>query len=218
MARNDKGPVWKLVRRLRNRVRLELHRFHWQSANRHNETSAVNDFTRSKVHVGEYSYGPLRVIDGDGPSQLHIGSYCSIADGVTFLLNADHAVDRLTTFPLRAFVLGGNERVKTRGDIIVEDDVWIGYGAIVLSGVRLGRGSIVAAGAIVTRDVPQYTLAAGVPARAVKNRLPADLIARASQFDLSLLSREFVEHQIDTLEAPVEDATFDKLSSERKQP
>ena len=205
MPRNGKGALWKTTRRLLHRARLEQHRFNWYRSNHHNETSALNAFQPSHVEVGRYTYGPLRVIDGPGSSMLRIGSFCSIAEDVTFVLNGGHPLDRLSTFPFRAFVLGQEELPQTRGDIIVEDDVWIGHGAVILSGVKIGRGSVIAAASVVTRDVGPFVVVAGSPARHVRSRFNADVVASLSEIDLELFDESFIRENLPMLETAVRD-------------
>jgi acetyltransferase-like isoleucine patch superfamily enzyme len=98
-----------------------------------------------------------------------IGSKVLIAPEVAFLNSDDHRFD----------VVGKTIWDSGRGDqykIIIEDDVWIGYGSIILSPMKIGRGSIVAAGSVVTEDVPNYSIIAGVPARVIKKRFTEDQI------------------------------------------
>ncbi|WIJ45905.1 CatB-related O-acetyltransferase [Curtobacterium citreum] len=212
MADAGRGPLWKTARRILQRARLARHRWLWDKQNSHNETSAVNEFDRTKVTVDRYSYGPLRVIDGANTSHLRIGMFCSIAEDVTFILNGDHPIDRITTFPLRAFVLHEEERVGSRGDIILADDVWIGHGAIIMSGVTLGRGSIVASGAIVTRDVAPFSVVAGTPARHLRKRVPAEVETVLRSLDLDGLDPRTVRANLELLESPLDSTRVDELS------
>ena len=87
----------------------------WRKKNPYNETTAESLFAESKVTVGKYSYGPLNVVDYGNTSNLHIGNYVSIAHGVTFLLNSDHYVDRISTFPFRVKVLKEKSEVVSKG-------------------------------------------------------------------------------------------------------
>lgn len=94
---------------------------------------------------------------------IEIGSKVKISSNVAFLNSDDHNFE----------IVGKAMWDSGRGDkykIIIEDDVWIGYGVIVLSPAIIGRGSIVAAGSVVTRDVPRYSIVAGVPAKVIKMR------------------------------------------------
>ena len=153
---------------------------------------------RSNVEVGDYSYydHPERateferdaVLYGFGPERLIIGKFCAIAAGVRFLLpGANHANLGPSTFPFGIFgeawattmdlVLAGDNR----GDTTVGDDVWFGYQALVLPGVSIGSGAIVAAGSVVTADVPPYTIVAGNPARVVRRRFDDQDVQRLLQ-------------------------------------
>lgn len=117
--------------------------------------------------------------------KLIIGRFCAIARGVRFIMNgANHQVDGISTYPFFIFGNGWETVTPTpgklpyKGDTIVGNDVWIGYQALVMPGVRIGDGAIVAAGAVVTADVPPYTIVGGNPARPVKKRFSEDQIGR----------------------------------------
>lgn len=118
--------------------------------------------------------------------RLVIGRFCSIACGVRFLFNsANHTQRSLSTyiFPVlfEEWDLDVNripEAWDNRGDIIVGNDVWIGYEAVILAGVTIGDGAIIAARAVVTKDVPPYTIVGGVPARPIRKRFPQPEIDR----------------------------------------
>jgi acetyltransferase-like isoleucine patch superfamily enzyme len=214
----NRGPAWKFARALKAQGKLLRAKQRWYQRNRHNETVPVNLFDIEKVTVGNYTYGPLHVIDGNGPSRLAIGSYCSIAASVAFILNGEHPTQTLTTFPLRAFVLHNREVALTRGDIIVDDDVWIGHAAIILSGVRIGRGSVVAAGAVVTSDVDPYTIVAGVPAKPVNVRFEKAVIERLKGIDLTKLQPPFVSSHLALLENTLDEAAIRELEQLIGQP
>ena len=93
------------------------------------------------ISVGDWSYGPLRIVTSSPNPSLRIGSFCSIAEGVTFVTCDGHPLDYFSSFPFRVRMLGESVPEATdKGGIIVEDDVWIGYGATVLDGVKIGRG------------------------------------------------------------------------------
>ncbi|MET9859530.1 CatB-related O-acetyltransferase [Streptomyces smyrnaeus] len=150
----------------------------------------------SKIVVGEYSYyddpdGATRfeyrnVLYAYGPEKLIIGRYCAIAAETRFLMaGAEHPTMGVTTFPFTMF--GGEWAERTldivtgmpnRGDTVVGNDVWFGYRATVMPGVRIGDGAIVATGAVVTGDVPPYTIVGGNPARPIRQRFDDADIAR----------------------------------------
>lgn len=131
-------------------------------------------FREPGVDVGNHTYGIRRetFFRPTGHEQVSIGKYCSIAERVRFVFG-DHATDRVTTFPLRTLLFGDgtNTDALTKSPILVGNDVWIGMNSLILSGVTIGHGAVVAAGSVVTRDVPPYALVGGVPARVIKMRL-----------------------------------------------
>ena len=110
--------------------------------------------------------------------RLLIGKFCSIACGAKFLFNsANHTMDSLSTYPFPLFFeeweLEKKDVAKSwdnKGDIIIGNDVWIGYEAVILAGVTIGNGAIIGARAVVTKDVPPYTIVGGVPAKPIKKR------------------------------------------------
>ena len=107
----------------------------------------------SLITVGRYTYGPIDVEMASRNYVLKIGSFCSIAEKVKFILSADHCMDCISTFPFKSKVIGNTLEGVSKGNIVIKDDVWIGYGSIILSGVTIGQGAVIAAGTIVTKDV-----------------------------------------------------------------
>ncbi|WP_282584927.1 CatB-related O-acetyltransferase [Lichenifustis flavocetrariae] len=129
------------------------------------------------IDVGLYSYGCFDRWRMPGP--LRVGRYCSIA-GTVRSTNNNHPITALTTHPVlyeRKF--GGIEvDHEWQGRLTIGDDVWIGHNVVILPGCQnIGRGAIVGAGSIVTRNVEPYTIVAGNPARKLRDRFPPDLIA-----------------------------------------
>ena len=138
-------------------------------------------------------------------ARLTIGNFCSIAPAVAFILSSEHAAGYVSTFPFLVKYGFADCEALSKGDICVEDDVWIGYGATILSGVRIGQGAIVAAGAVVTKDVPPYAVVAGVPAKIIKYRFPAEIIEELLKVDYSRLSDEMIRRHMDELYQPLKD-------------
>lgn len=116
--------------------------------------------------------------------KLIIGKFCSIACGAKFILNsANHALSSLSTYPFPIFFeewgLERKEITKAwdnKGGIVIGNDVWIGYEAVILAGVTIGDGVIVGARAVVTKDIPPYTIVGGVPAKPVRKRFAQETI------------------------------------------
>ena len=121
--------------------------------------------------------------------RLIIGIFCSIACGAKFLFNsANHTLSSLSTYPFPLFFEEwGLEKRNVaaswdnKGDIVIGNDVWIGYEAVIMAGVTIGDGAIIGARAVVTKDVPPYTVAGGIPAKPIKKRYPEETIAALSE-------------------------------------
>ncbi len=116
--------------------------------------------------------------------KLVIGKFCSIACGAKFLFNsANHALGSLSTYPFPIFFEEWDLTVENiprawdnKGNIVVGNDVWIGYEAVVLAGVTIGDGAVIGARAVVTHDVPPYAIMGGVPAKLIRKRFDDDTI------------------------------------------
>ena len=93
----------------------------------------------------------------------------------------------------------------SKGNIEVDDDVWIGYGATIMSGAHIGQGAVVAAGAVVTKDVAPYAIVGGVPVKIIKYRFPEAMIEELLKIDYSKLTEEAIKSHIDELYTELED-------------
>lgn len=133
------------------------------------------------VKVGDHTYiNGLTVYSWGDFSRVGIGKYCSIADEVTFVVGGEHHKDWISTFPFYdRWQLDFNvpSTIFTKGDIFVGHDVWIGHGATILSGVSIGNGAIVGAKTVVAKDVPDYAIVVGNPARVIRYRFSEDIIS-----------------------------------------
>ena len=133
--------------------------------------------------------------------KLYIGSYCSIAENVTFLLNSEHKYKNISTFPFKAFVFNQFTDPCSKGDIFIEDDVWIGYNSTILSGVRVKRGAIIGAHSLVVSDVPAYAIVGGVPAKVIKYRFSDKIIKQLREVSIHrptiLISPTFNTNKLD---------------------
>lgn len=139
-------------------------------------------FYRSQKFVnswGEGTYGKPTIVSYDLKSSLSVGSYVSIAGDVSFLLGANHKRGLLTTYPLTKL---DSTHLPTEanepGDIVIGNDVWIGYGATVIGPAKIGDGAIIGAHALVIKDVPPYAVVGGVPAQVLKFRFEQEIIER----------------------------------------
>ena len=150
------------------------------------------------IEIGDFTYyddplGPDKFVErcvlhhypfiGD---KLIIGRFCAIAEGARFIMNgANHALSGFSTYPFNIFGHGWEEGFdpdtwsrELRGDTVIGNDVWIGMEAVVLPGLHIGDGSIVAARSVVSHDVPPYSIVAGNPAKLVKARFDAGTVRR----------------------------------------
>jgi virginiamycin A acetyltransferase len=144
-----------------------------------------NIVTNPNISVGDYTYyddpesienfnkNVLYHFDFIG-DKLIIGKFCQIATGVRFIMNgANHAINGFSTFPFCAF---GNDwesvplAPNIKGDTIIGNDVWIGYNALLMPGVKIGDGAIIASGSVVTKDVEAYSIVGGNPAKLIRKR------------------------------------------------
>lgn len=162
--------VRRLLLRIVSLVRNEVLRAHIDGAQQLN-----------MLAIGRHTYGLPKIDSYRGsPARVTIGSFCSIAPDVTLITGGVHPSDWVALFPLRArwHLDGayGDGMPSTRGPIDIGSDVWIGSGSVILSGVSIGHGAIICAGSVVTRNIPPFAIAGGVPARIIRFRFEASVI------------------------------------------
>ena len=138
---------------------------------------------RGLLVVGRHTYGRPKIWNYQGSeSPVTIGSFCSISPHVQIITGGIHPSEWVSLYPFRLNwqLPGAHEdgMPATRGPVAIGNDVWLGTECLILSGVKIGHGSIVAARAVVTRDVPPYAIVAGCPARVVRYRFAPDVIAQ----------------------------------------
>ncbi|MGY0633631.1 Vat family streptogramin A O-acetyltransferase [Luteimonas sp. A478] len=153
-----------------------------------------NTVTSPNIIVGDYTYYD----DPEGPEnfernvlyhypfvgdRLIIGKFCAIARGAKFIMNgANHKMSGISTYPFQIFghgwekVMPEQDELPYKGDTVIGNDVWIGYEALIMPGVKIGNGAIVASRAVVASDVPAYTIVAGNPAKSVRQRFPPETV------------------------------------------
>ncbi len=155
----------------------------------------LKNFIKSEfILVGDYTYYD----DPDGPEnfeknvlyhfpfigdKLLIGKFCAIAKDVKFIMNgANHKVSGFSTYPFQIFGQGWQKAMPQagelpfKGDTEIGSDVWIGYQATIMPGVKVGHGAVIASQSVVTKDVPAYSVVGGNPAQVIKNRFEPSLI------------------------------------------
>lgn len=181
-----------LLGSVKRRIILANNQARWRKMNTHNQTNPVNIFPLGNVKVGRYTYGDLRVYCYRNPNEsLTIGDFCSIASDVIFILGGEHNYKKITSFPMEEKFGGVYCESTTKGPIIVEDDVWIGDRCTILSGVTIGKGSIIAAGSLVYKSIPPYSIYAG--GKIVKKRfINDDLCREMESFDYSKIDKDTI--------------------------
>lgn len=150
----------------------------------------------SNIFVGDYTYFDDRRYGADkfeennvlynydfSKVKLVIGKFCAIAAETRFLMTGNHKLDAISTYPFPIFGHGWETAFEildlpVKGDIIIGHDVWLGYDSLVMNGVTIGNGAIIATRAVVVKDVPAYSIVAGNPAKVVKMRFDDKTIER----------------------------------------
>lgn len=131
-----------------------------------------------KINIGNHNTlnGPNLLLSSQ-INEIEIGNFCSIARDVT-IQEYNHPLDRISTYYLNKHVFkkSHKEEIHSKGGIKIGSDVWIGTKAIILSGVHIGNGAVIAGGSIVTKDVPDYAIVAGNPARIIRYRFDEQII------------------------------------------
>lgn len=157
----------------------------------------LKNFVKAKnIFVGDYTYfddrryGPDKFEEYNvlynydfSKVKLVLGKFCAIAAETRFIMTGDHKLDAISTYPFPIFGHGWEFAfnvydLPVKGDIIVGHDVWFGYDSLVMNGVTIGNGAIIAARAVVVKDVPAYSIVAGNPAKVVKMRFDDKTIDR----------------------------------------
>ena len=141
--------------------------------------------------------------------RLMIGKFCSIACGAKFLFNsANHALASLSTYPFPLFFDEWGLDKKNvavswdnKGDIIIGNDVWIGYEAVILAGVMIGDGAIIGTRAVVTKDVPPYTVVGGVPAKPIRKRFNDETVTELLKLKWWDWSEEKISQNIKAIQS-----------------
>lgn len=130
----------------------------------------------SKFSIGDYTYGRPLVLEYGEDTTLTIGRYCSLAANIKIFLGGNHRTDWLTTFPFSDWpdVFPTSDGITghpaTKGDVVIGNDVWIGHSCIILSGVNIGDGAVLAAGSVLSKSIGPYEIWAGNPARFIRKR------------------------------------------------
>jgi len=157
---------------------------------RYGHTKKATLYTKDRVKspfliVGDFTYGAPEIREWGEGSRLIIGKFCSIAEQVEIFLGGNHHMEFVSTYPFVVPILGqpfskskllSVQHPVSKGDVIIGNDVWIGWGAKIFSGVTIGDGAVIGAYSVVTRNVAPYEIVAGNPLKTIRKRFDDDTI------------------------------------------
>jgi acetyltransferase-like isoleucine patch superfamily enzyme len=164
-----------------------------------------------RLKVGDHTYGHeyIRIWDYDITDEtdlfVEIGKYCSIADDIFIFLTGNHDYENVSTFPFHC--LGYNPPLNfkckslSKGSVIIGNDVWIGKKTMIMSGVNIGDGAVIAAGTVVTKDVPPYSIVGGNPSKLIKFRFNTIQIEKLLKIKWWNWEDEKVKNNVDYLQS-----------------
>jgi acetyltransferase-like isoleucine patch superfamily enzyme len=169
---------------LRNQIKRFRKRIKKRLFSSPKEILYTKDVLGDRYKIGNHTYGKPRVISWGEGTSLTIGKYCSIGTNVIIFLGSEHRVDWISTYPF-PFLWAGAKSISghpsTKGDVVIGNDVWIGFGTTILSGVTFGDGAAIGACSVVTRGVPPYAIVAGNPAQVIRYRFDEETIQKLLQ-------------------------------------
>jgi acetyltransferase-like isoleucine patch superfamily enzyme len=207
-----------ILNKIKNRLDNKIFSKAWKMKNRNNfavpgTISSVDKIeSLNRLEIGEKTYGTINFFNAHTSGDvLKIGSYCSIASGVFFLLGAEHNISAISTYPFKVMLYGARKEGISKGDIIVEDDVWIGMDSKILSGVHIGKGAIIGANSVVTKDIEPYSIVGGNPAKHIRYRFSENLREILLKTDIVKLFNSFTENNLDLIYAPLTEEILEKI-------
>ncbi len=190
--------IIKRINRFLNPIYVYKKQRLWRRKNKHNNTWLTRDCNENIITVGKHTYGPLEVYTwGDEREGLSIGSYVSISNDVKFILGGNHQYTGIMSYPFKVNFNRDKYEAYSNGKIVIEDDVWIGMAAMILSGVKIGKGAIIAAGSVVTKDVEPYSIVGGNPAKIIKYRFEEEIIEKMKSIDLNEIDEEYIKNNLE---------------------
>ena len=161
-------------------------------------------YPQYKKCIGDYTYGLPQIFKLEETSQFEIGKFCSIANDVKIFLDGEHETNNISTYPFgyfKGFTSLKKYRTKSKGKIIIGNDVWIGYGVTILSGVNIGNGAVIGARSLIVNDVPPYTIVGGVPAKIIKKRFDDKTIEKLEKLKWWNWSDKKIQENIKLLQS-----------------
>lgn len=133
----------------------------------------------NNIEFGNFTYGNPTILSWGEKTKLKIGKFCSIAPNVTIFLGGEHRNDWVSTYPFNALLENYKHiqgHPKSKGDVIIGNDVWIGREAVILSGVKIGDGAVIGARSLISKDVEPYSIVGGNPGKLIRYRFANEII------------------------------------------
>lgn len=201
----SKIPIIRAIARFIERRQFERK---WRRKNPHNETKVGSRyFPMEIVSVGKGTYGSITVqsLYVTPDEKLTIGNYVSIAPEVTFMLGVNHQMNTVTTYPFYSKLIQRSPiDAISKGPIVIDDEVWIGTGAMIFSGVTIGKGAVIAAGSVVTKNVAPYAIVGGNPAKLIRYRFDEEIIKILNPIRLADFPPEWIKSNIEMIYKKIE--------------
>ena len=195
-------------------IKLNFLKIIFRRKNPHNEAKIGNYCDISKIIVGKRTYGIINIEESSPlDTKLIIGSYCSIGPDVKFLLGGEHQLHTISTYPFKVRCFGETKESGSIGNIVVHDDVWIGANVTICSGIEIGQGAVVAAGAVVTKNVPPYAIVGGNPAKIIKYRFNEELINKLVNINIIDLFDKFSKDDEKLIYSELDENILNKIIS-----
>ncbi len=163
------------------KIALKSNRYFMRAWHRLNSKSPFtqDNIKMPGVTIGNYSYGIPHIYKNTDTYKLKIGKFCSIAWDVDILVDVNHRSDWVSTYPFGEYIKGipkNSGHPAGKGDMVIGNDVWIGAHVVILPGVQIGDGAIIGAGSIVVKNVEDYEIVAGNPAKHLRYRFSPEQI------------------------------------------
>lgn len=212
--------LYFLIKKFQEEFYLAKFKAKWRQINAHNLTIPMNIWPIGKVIVGKYTYGNLNCYfygTKDDSEFIKIGNSCSIANDTKFLAGGEHCFGTLTTYPyMQKYINKHCYTASSKGPIIVEDDVWIGRGCTILSGVTIGKGAVIDAGSVVAHNIDPYAVAVGIPAKTIKYRFNLEIIEKLESLNYSNIELSKIKDNIRLFTEKISSENIERISAEIK--
>lgn len=172
-----------------------IFKLNWKAENKNNNLIITSPCYRNlkidKIKCGKGTYGKAIIyFFGNCGEEIEIGNFCSIGENCRFICGGNHKYNLLSTFPFDVYYSKNKKSPSySKGKITIEDDVWIGLNVTILSGVKIGKGAVIGASSVVSKDVPPYAIVVGNPAKIIKYRFNDNVIKKLINLDLSKINK-----------------------------